>query len=472
MSLGGKLLSNSLAAVGARLGSTLLGVATFAVLARAVGAEGLGQYRTVLTLLLFAGTIVDFGLYANTLQMLSRPDADRTRILSTVVGLRLFASTLGVGTLAGLTYLLEDDPVIRYGVFIAGVGWVGFQLFDIMRAVFQQQIAQNLNAVAETSGALLTFAGVLVFAQMGGGVAAMLAASSAGLLCTGIIAWILALRLLPFRPLVDRAAWRDLAVTGLPFAGSALLITLHFRVDIVLLSFLREPIDVGLYDAPAKLYELVFMAPYLFGGLLMTLFEQDVAKPQGTLAARLQGAFGVTLLFCTLSFAVFLVHAEPILALLGGEAFVAAGMPLRVLSAAATLAGVSAVLRYGAMALRQQGRMLQTDLASLVVAIALHLVLIPRFGALGAAMGKLGGDAVRASMTIFLLRAQLGSTALKTVLLALAAGAGLAVMLWLVEGTGLFWMLDIALCGAIVLAGVWAVPLTRRLVGHLTAKAG
>ena len=169
---------------------------------------------------------------------------------------------------------------------------------------------------------------------------------------------------------------------------------------------------------------------------------------------------------------MFLVHAEPILALLGGEAFVAAGLPLRVLAAAATLAGVSAVLRYGATALHQQGRMLQTDVASLVVAIGLHLVLIPRFGALGAAMGKLGGDAVRASLTIFLLRSQLGRTALRTVLLALAAGAAFAATLWLAQRTGLHWMLDIALCGAIVLAGVWAAPLTRRLVGHLTAKAG
>ncbi len=471
MAVGGKLLSNSLAAVGSRLGSTLLGVATFAILARTVGAEGLGQYRTVLTLLLFAGTLVDCGLYANTLRSLSRPDADRQRILSTVVGLRLTASVLGVGTLAGVVFLLEHDPVIRLGVFVAGVGWIGFQLFDIMRALFQQQHAQHLNAIAETSGALLTFIGVMVFAAMGGGVDAMLAASSAGLLCTGIVAWILALRLVPFRPVVDGAAWRELLVTGLPFAGSALLMTLHFRVDIVLLSLLREPLDVGLYDAPAKLYELVFMAPYLFGGLLMTLFEQDLAKPRGSLAPRLQGAFGVTLLFGVLSFAMFLVHAEPILVLLGGKAFIASALPLRVLAAAAMLAGISAVLRYAASALHLQGRMLQVDLASLAVAIALHVVLIPRYGALGAAIGRLAGDAVRASMTVMLLRRELGRTGLETALLAFGAGTLLAALLWFAERIGLNWMVDIALCGALVLAALWAAPLVRRLLGNLSAKA-
>lgn len=470
MSLGTKLLGNSLVAVGTRLGSTLLGVATFAILARTVGAEGLGQYRTVLTLLLFAGTLVDGGLYATSLRALSKPDADRSKILSTVVSLRLTASTLGVATLALLVAFLESDPVIRLGVFVAGIGWIAFQLFDVLRALFQQQLAQQLNAVAETSGALVTFAGVLVFAALGWGVDAMLAASSAGLLCTGLIAWILALRLVPFRPRIDRAAWRELLVIGLPFAGSALLMTLHFRVDIVLLALLREPIDVGLYDAPAKLYELVFMAPYLFGGLLMTLFEQDLAGPGRSLGPRLCGAFGVTLLFGLLCFAVFLVHAEHLLVLLGGKAFAASGDPLRILAVAAAMAGVTAVLRYGATALHRQGRMLHVDLGSLVLAVVLHLTLIPRYGALGAAVGRLGGDALRMLLTVTLLRRELGRTAVLTAVLALVAGVALAALLWMADEAGMHWMIGVPLCGAVVLGACLASPFARRVLGMLAAK--
>ncbi len=469
MALGAALLRNTASAVGGRFASTLLGVVTFAILARVVGAEGLGQYRTVLTFLLFAGTLVDLGLYAVSLQVLSRPGVDQGRMLGSIVGLRISATALAVVALALLTSVLEDDPTIRLGVLVAGFGWIGFQLNDVLRALFQQQLAQHESAIAETTGALLTLLLVLAFAALGGTTDSMLAATAIGLTWTGAAAWILARRRVAFRVSFNLREWRELLVQGLPFAGSALLMTAHFRADILLLSILRTPVEVGLYDAPGKLYELVFMLPYLFGGLLMPMFVRDLLSPAETLRPRLQAAFTVTALFGALACGVFLAHAEEIVVLLGGDQFVASGRPLRVLGFAALLAGVCAVVRYAVTALKQQHRMMHADLISLVVALAVHATLIPRYGVMGAAFGRLAGDAVRTLLAMRLLQGQLTRATWGSALLAFGAAVLLVGGLLAAQALGIHWMIATTVCGAAVLGACFALGRLRRELAALSS---
>lgn len=466
MSVGASMLRNTLSSVAARLAATVLGVATFAILARTVGPHGLGQYRTALTLVLFAGAIVEFGLYPVMLQGLAR-DGDE-RFVGQLIGLRLTSSAVGMLALGLLVQLLEPDPVVRIGVFIAGVGWIGHQLNDVLRALFQQKLARYDSAIAETVGAAVTFALVLSFGVLGYGTDAMLVATAVGLLLTGSVAWRLARRRVHFRPVIDTAAWRQLIIAGLPFAGSALLLTLHFRIDVLLLSILRPSADVGLYDAPAKLYELVFMVPYLLGGVLMPLFVRDLAEP-GRLTQRMGAAYGLILLFGALVLGVFLVHAEHITVLLGGPEFVASGQPLRVLGAAAVLGGLCAVLRHAVTAVALERSMVRIDLASVVVAITLHCLLIPRWGIMGAAAGKLGGDFVRTLLTLRLLRAHVTRSFLYWSAGPLLAGGALAALLWGLDQTGIPWIVASAAGGLAVAAACYAVPSVRQALGRLAA---
>ena len=469
MSLGGKLLRNTVSAVGGRFAATLLGVATFAILARTVGTHGLGQYRTVLTLLLFAGTLVDLGLYTVTLHALSRPGADQRRILGNVVGLRLCTSAAAILLLALGTALFEEDEVIRLGVFVAGFGWVGFQISEVLRAVFQQQLVQHQGAITETTGALLTLVLVLAFAALGWSTDSMLAATAAGMVWSSVLAWWLVRRRIPFRAGFDLREWRLLVTAGLPIAGSAILMTVHFRADVLMLSLLRDPVDVGIYDAPTKLYELVFMLPHLFGGLLMPLFVRDLAGPQATLRPRLHAACTAVLLFAVLCGAALFVEAENIVVLLGGEQFVVSAQPLHVLAFAAVLAAVSAMVRYAVTALNRQHRMLRADMISVIVAIAVHATLIPRYGAIGAAFGRLSGDAVRMLLTVSLLRGQLSRSMWDSVGIGALAAGLMSALLLAANHAGMNWMIACLLGGATTIAVVLCVPRVRSELRALAA---
>ncbi len=464
------LLHNFGSAVGSRLAGALLGIVTYGVLARNLGAAGLGKYRTVLTLLLFAGVAFDFGLYSIALRDISRPGADLQRILGNAVTLRILATSCATLLLAVALTAAGYDSTIRDGVVIAGIGWVGLQVSELLRAVFQFRLAQHRGAIAEVVGAVATLTLVVALAGMHAGTAWMLAATAAGFCSTAAVSWRYAHRLQPFRPHLDWAVWRGFIVAGLPIAGSLILQTVQLRVDVLFLSLLRGPVEVGLYDAPLKLYELLFAIPYLFGGLMLPLYMRDLQKGRAHVAPRLNAAVAVSFLFSTLTFAILVECADPIVVLFAGAHFAASAEPLRILAASAVFIGITGTLRFAAVAMHQQGRMLRADMVGVCAALTAHAILIPRYGIIGAAMGKLCGDVVTSVAAGVIMRSHLSRTILVTASVSIAAAALLIAAVAFAVDISVPWFIASAVCGPLALIVVLLVPRVRRNLAPLGAS--
>jgi O-antigen/teichoic acid export membrane protein len=448
----------------------LVGVVTFGVLARSIGADGLGDYRTVLTMLLFAGVVFDFGLYSITLREISRTDGDASRTLGNAAAMRIVATICAVLGLLLILFLTDYDPDVLRGVMIAGAGWVGYQLNDVLRAVFQLKLAKHLGAVAETVGALVGLALISGLAAIGADTTAMLGATAIGLICTAVLASYYANRLLSFRLRFEWSAWRALIVAGIPVAGSVLLLNVQLRVDVLLLSMIQGAKQVGLYDAPLKLYELLFVIPYLFGGMMMPLFVRDRGEDgRGSFGPRLRAAISATVIISSLAFAVVFVHAESVISLLAGAGFEASATPLRILAAAALFAGISAIMRFAATASHVPAKMFRVDVIGVSAALAAHAVLIPTYGIIGAAFGKLCGDVVTSCGALLVLRKQFTGAIFNSLLVAVAAGIALFGALSFADYNGLNWMLAVALCLPTIGAVLCLVPHVRQELRCLAA---
>lgn len=454
-------------ATASKVGGALCGVITFGFLARALGADGLGEYRTVLTLLLFSGALFDFGLYPLTLREISQPDANRAHVLGGAVGLRLVSMVLAIALLAVVAAVAGFDATVRNGVLIGGVGWILLQLNEMLKAVFQFKMAQHRSAIAEMAGAIATLLLVAGLAQLSVGSEGMLAATATGFCITGGLAYYYARGLMPFRPRIDLDTWRHFIVTGVPLAVSAILLIVRLRVDLLLLSVLRPAAEVGLYDAPVKLYELLLSLASILGGLLAPAFIRDLRSGK-TLARRLNAGIAATAIFAALAFAVLFECAEPIVTVLAGDDFAPAARPLRIIAAAAGLTGLTSILRFAAIALDQQARLTRADLAGVAVALVAHLILIPRFGVMGAAVGRLIGDIVTLAVAAWSLREHLHFGVFRLTAVGILAGLCLTAFLELTAWVSLPWFVGLALCGPVVLGAVLLLPRVRSELAVLT----
>jgi O-antigen/teichoic acid export membrane protein len=421
-------------------------------------------------MLLFAGVVFDFGLYSITLREISRDNGAEHRVLGNAAAMRIVATVCAVLVLLLVLYLADYDPDVRRGVLVAGAGWVGYQLNDVLRAVFQLKLAKHRGAIAETVGALLALALIGGLAALGAGTTAMLAATASGLICTAALSSYYANQLLSFRLRFDWPVWRTLIIAGLPVAGSVLLLNIQLRADVLLLSLIRGAKQVGLYDAPLKLYELLFVIPYLFGGMMMPLFMRDRgADGSGSFGSRLRAAVSASIIISSLAFAVLFVHAESVVTLLAGHEFLESAAPLRILAGAALFAGISAILRFAATALHVPAKMLRADVLGVSAALVAHTLLIPRYGILGAAFGKLCGDVVTSMGALMILRRQFTRALFSSVAVAAIAGVGLFDALYIADYHGMHWIMAVVVCLPAIGAGLYFVPHVRQELRYLTA---
>lgn len=196
-------------------------------------------------------------------------------------------------------------------------------------------------------------------------------------------------------------------------------------------------------------------------GLLLPLFVGDLSKG-GTIARRLSAATAISIIFSCIVFGVVFHYAEPLLSLLVGEQFVASAEPLRILVLSAAFAGLTAIFRFAAVALNQQARVLRADVLGVTVAIIAHIVLIPRYGLMGAAVGKLAGDLTTMACVTLILRRNLD----RGILLAVAIGGALAVtlveLLDIASQIGVYWLIAAVICGAATFGVALLVPPIRK----------
>ena len=199
---------------------------------------------------------------------------------------------------------------------------------------------------------------------------------------------------------------------GLPFLRSSLayglkghlagvLVSLNQRFDIFLLGALSTSREVGLYAVAVALAETVWHVPM---SVHLTLFPRTAAVGRTEGARKLPRACRMTL-FLTLSMGLAIgALGYPLVRVLFGRAFLPAVIPLIVLLPGVVAMGLASVFEsYFAGVDRRQYQSISSACA-FALSLILGVTLIPRYGALGAALASTGRYLLQMVLSISLYR--------------------------------------------------------------------
>jgi O-antigen/teichoic acid export membrane protein len=381
------LLANIAAVLTGKAVVAFAGLATIMVLARHLGPQDFGYYRTVFTYVAFVSVFADCGLYMVTLREMSRPGADASRVIGTAFPLRITSSIMVLSLGCALAWAFPYDPVVKWGVIIGAGSYICIQASDILVAVFQSILKQGRNAVAEAAGAIMTLSAVAVLALMHGGPLAMLAATLLGSLIALAISWRLARRLVPFRFNFNPRVWRTFVVLGLPIAGSEILMMAILRGDSLVLSLFHPASVVGLYGVSTKLLEVATSLSFMFGGLMMPSLTVAAARGREDLPRVLGHTVDTAVIYGVGAVLALAPYAPEVLTVIAGTAYKEGGPALMVMSTAIGLSALSQVLRFSLVACERPRLVLEADAVACVIGFIAYFLLIPRFSLLGAAIG-------------------------------------------------------------------------------------
>ena len=195
-----------------------------------------------------------------------------------------------------------------------------------------------------------------------------------------------------------RAAARKLLAYGLRSYAIDLCGTMGFYIDQALVVGLLSPEIMGVYVV-ALSASRVLNVPHL--ALASVLFPRMVGMEISELVTLTRRALRIGATLALLSAAATALCGRELLLLLYGPSFAAVELPLVLLTVEAAISGCVNILSQPFMATGRPGVVATLQVLGLAAAVPLLLLLIPRWGIVGASAAVLGSTVIRFSFVLF-----------------------------------------------------------------------
>ncbi|KKW35266.1 MAG: hypothetical protein UY81_C0047G0008, partial [Candidatus Giovannonibacteria bacterium GW2011_GWA2_53_7] len=167
------IAKNYLVQFGSRVLAVTLGLITLAIMTRALGDTGFGEFTTAVTYLQMVAVLVDLGLTLVLIQMISTPGADEDRLGSAFLGLRLVSNTLIFALATVLAFLTPYNLVIKLAISAGAIGYLALSTTGMLTGFFQKHLAMWRASLAEIVNRVLTLILVILAVRAGYGVIMM-----------------------------------------------------------------------------------------------------------------------------------------------------------------------------------------------------------------------------------------------------------------------------------------------------------
>lgn len=385
-----RLALNTLAPMAARV----IDAAFAVVYLRVLGRMDVGAYAFLVVLTTYLDTLVDFGLNALVAREIARGRVSSDAAFRSVNIVRVGLWVVGLPIVAVVYGPLRSVANLSDGAAVAGLVFYAALLPSVLAKTATGVLwaAERLELTASVS-VLSTLVRVALggLVLVGGfGLIGLAGASLVTNVVSGLTLWALARRVRrarvagsagPIEPAESAEPVRWVRESW-PLFLNALLQGLFFKIDSLLLLPLAGAASAGVYAAAYKVSEGAGMVSSSFTLALFPRLsrEQDLSRAY-RLALRVLLQVGFPLA------AGIALLARPIVAVVGGQEYLPdSATALAILIAYLPLSYANGLTQYVLIAAGRQRFLTVAFVAALVFNLSANLLLIPRFGFVGAAI--------------------------------------------------------------------------------------
>lgn len=405
LSVSRKIALHTLWQVAGKVLGTFLGLLTIGVVTRYLGPEGFGRYTTVIAYLQLFGILVDFGLYMVLIKRISDPEANEEQLVNNIFTLRLISAVIFLGIAPIITLFIPSyPPIVRMGIALTSFSFLFITLIQLLTTVFQKHIATGKIAVAELIGRVVLLGATILFIVQGQNLLYLLLAVVLGSAINFAMVFAFVQTYVRLRLRFDWSVWKEVMWEAWPIALSISLNLIYFKADTFILSLFRPASEVGIYGAPYKVLEVLITFPTMFVGLVLPLLAKEyLSRHEDRFRSMLQQSFEVLAMFAVPLIAGGMVLAEPIMLLVGGEAFRASAPVLRLLIWPVGIIFCGTLFGHLIVVIQKQRQMLWGYLFVAVTSLLAYLILVPFYSYYGAAAVTIYSEFMVSSLVIFLV---------------------------------------------------------------------
>jgi O-antigen/teichoic acid export membrane protein len=392
-----RIARNAIVRIAGEIVAKIASLAFFVTMARHLGTTGFGEFMFALALTSALCFVAGFGTDDLLGREVARDRSRAPRMLADAAAVKAIGGTLALVAAVAVVNVGDYGWEARAAVYVVGIGTALEVLCKSWFSVFQAYERLDLISACLVLQRTLTAAAGIAVLLLGGGVVGAAACYAGGALVVLLVAEWWMRRLGVRRPKADRSGWRPLVRAGFPIGLIGLLLTLLLRIDVTMLSFLSDSATVGEYSAAFRLIEATQFLGWTFAGAMLPWLARGSVELGRGYALALKALNG---LLAPIGLA-FVLFAAPLVQQLYGSRFDGAIVPLRLLGALTVLFGVNAFASTLLIARDRPGAYTRVVAPMVIVNIGLNAVLIPPYGAGGAAFAATVTSALLAGLALW-----------------------------------------------------------------------
>lgn len=359
----------------------------FVIIARALGPEDLGRYYFALSFTTIFAVFIDLGLSSVLTRETAKTPERAQAIFGNILALKI---PLALITLAGtwLTINLLGYPELaRQLVYLSSISMILDSFTLSFFAVSRGFHNLSFESIASVVFQLIVLGAGLITLRLGFGSRALMA----GLALASVFNFIYSMLVVgrrwrvSLRPRFDMTLVRLIVSIALPFALFGIFQRIYLYLDSVLLSYFSGDREVGIYQVAFKIIFALQFLPMAFSASLYPAFASYWANNRQQLAITFERAMNY-LIVISLPIAVGIIVIADKIVLVFRSGYGDSVLPLQI----TMVAVVFNFLMFGVGALLNacdRQKINTVIMATVTIAsVLLNLLLIPRYGAVGASL--------------------------------------------------------------------------------------
>jgi len=387
-----------------------LGVAVFvgAWVARFLGPAQYGQLSYAIAFISIFQAVSILGMDSILVKYVASAQYDPGQVLGTALRLRWIGALLAyLALVVTVTLFLDDDPKLRSVTLIVGL-MMFFQISDVIDLWFQGNSQSKRTVIAKSASYIVTAGFKVVLILLG---ARLVMFALAQVLEAGLSALAL---YFSYRLYKASSKWsydwklaKLILSQSLPILVSGLSILVYMRVGIIFLREIKGSAEVGIYTAGAALSEVWYFIPMTLVTSAAPIVAKKKLHNESDYNAALLNLFAAMWYFALTVSIVNFVIARPLMQVLYGARYTGSSTVLSIHAFTLVAVGVGVVQSLWIVNEGKTRISVYQAATGAACSIIANFILVPRYGAAGAAASTVLAQFAQAFLINFIVAPKL-----------------------------------------------------------------
>ena len=375
------------------------------MLAQLLSVDDFGRFSLIISFILIAEIVADFGLSRILVKDLSRDESLIPKYVGSVLAVKL---PLAILTYLGLIFFLWLADYSRDIIFLSAIAGISMLPYGFSH-VFENTIHARQNFISMAGTQVYLAVGHFVF----GAIALYLTASLEAVFIAMVLSYsshfivlVLVMRRLNYRYKLqwDWGFSFKMLKLSAPYMAMSILAMIASRAELLVLSQFESNAQLGLYSGATKIPEAAIFIPLMFANVLSPIFSRLHVSSKERLTNVFN--FSVRAILLVMVPAVFIGYliAEPVLVFLMSDKYLGSVPILQFILLVFPLTSLYMINITVLYSADQQLRSMLVFVVLTTIQYSIDFMLISRSGVDGAVQALILSQIINVTVTLFVIR--------------------------------------------------------------------